>query len=447
MAFFAVLPSLVAISLIYLLKKPHIALISSCLLSIILLVINPTHQSLPTFDLNYALQILSVLFALLCLSALLGIFISNGAINRLTDFLLLKIKSEKQAGILVCVLGLIFHQGGTVSAMVVGFTTLLLTQRLGMTRTKHAFLLDTTASPVAILIPSSPWFYLISLGLTGLIPQIKDVDQAWDFLMGSLSFQYYGFIATLSAFVIASNPSFLKNLSLYQNTIHEASLLDQKHHLNTQKVGLIDLIMPLLTFFLMMIFLRAKLGLFALAISAMASLLLSLFFCWYRGLSLVQILENDLHLIQKLGMGGQLLVLAMIQSFLSQKLGLNELFVSWVGSSIPLVFMPALCAILGFLASLSTGTALGSLSLLSPMVLSLAYQSNHDLSFTQLCFASLVGACVCGDHCSPISDTTIASSFFSACPLKDHVQTQFPIALICLGISMILSTVCVFYYI
>ncbi|MAT38623.1 MAG: sodium:proton antiporter, partial [Ectothiorhodospiraceae bacterium] len=108
-------------------------------------------------------------------------------------------------------------------------------------------------------------------------------------------------------------------------------------------------------------------------------------------------------------------------------------------------FLPALTFVIAALVSFSTGTSWGTMGILMPIVIPLSAALTGetglaaDASYTVLLgtISSVLAGAVFGDHCSPISDTTILSSMASACDHVDHVRTQLPYALIA-GITGIL---------
>ena len=106
------------------------------------------------------------------------------------------------------------------------------------------------------------------------------------------------------------------------------------------------------------------------------------------------------------------------------------------GGGFPLWFLPAIGYLLGCVIAFSTGTSWGTFAILIPIVIPIAtglanangYSGEQLLNVLLISVGSLVSGAVFGDHCSPISDTTILSSTGSNCPLLEHVSTQLPYA-------------------
>ena len=102
-------------------------------------------------------------------------------------------------------------------------------------------------------------------------------------------------------------------------------------------------------------------------------------------------------------------------------------------SGFPVVILPALIFVVACLLSFSTGTAWGTFGILIPIVVAVFQNSNPQLMLISIS-ACMAGA-VCGDHCSPISDTTLMASAGAQCEHVNHVMTQLPYAVTAAGVS------------
>ena len=97
-------------------------------------------------------------------------------------------------------------------------------------------------------------------------------------------------------------------------------------------------------------------------------------------------------------------------------------------------FLPAVVFLVGCFLAFSTGTSWGTFGILIPIVVD-AFAGNPDLMIISIS-ACMAGA-VCGDHCSPISDTTIMASAGGQCDHVNHVSTQLPYAMVCAAVSFV----------
>lgn len=142
-----------------------------------------------------------------------------------------------------------------------------------------------------------------------------------------------------------------------------------------------------------------------------------------------------------------ILVLAWSLSSVIKDLGTSLYLVKVLSSATPKVLLPALIFILSSFISFSIGTSYGTMGILMPLAVPLSYAVGVDSALADAelhkymlmgVSAVLTGA-IFGDHCSPISSTSILASYGSKCPLMDHVRTQFPYALTVCGISIIVG--------
>jgi Na+/H+ antiporter NhaC len=121
---------------------------------------------------------------------------------------------------------------------------------------------------------------------------------------------------------------------------------------------------------------------------------------------------------------GVILLLAWSLSSVIKDLGTAKYLVSLLSGSLPNFLLPSLIFILGAVISFATGTAYGTMGILMPLAIPLAYSMNTDMSFVVVSTSAVLTGAIFGDHCSPISDTTILSSMGAGCNHIDHVNTQ-----------------------
>lgn len=122
---------------------------------------------------------------------------------------------------------------------------------------------------------------------------------------------------------------------------------------------------------------------------------------------------------------GVILLLAWSLGGVIGDIGTADYLVKVLSGALPRFIVPALIFVLGALISFSTGTAYGTMSILMPLAIPLGWAvSSGDMNFTIVCTSGVLTGAIFGDHCSPISDTTILSSMGTSCNHIDHVQTQ-----------------------
>ena len=174
----------------------------------------------------------------------------------------------------------------------------------------------------------------------------------------------------------------------------------------------------------------------------MLILLLSSFCCYIVSIILAKILSKVS--FKKLGEGFLLglkssllpimiLILAWSLKSVCDDLETGKYIVSLLGDKVNPLWMPIAIFIISALTAFSTGTSWGTMAILIPTVspLAMALATNAQYGpYVALCLAAILDGAIMGDHCSPVSDTTIMSSISTDCDLIDHVKTQLPYSLI-----------------
>jgi Na+/H+ antiporter NhaC len=120
-----------------------------------------------------------------------------------------------------------------------------------------------------------------------------------------------------------------------------------------------------------------------------------------------------------------------------------------LGDSVSPAFIPAIVFLLSAATAFATGSSWGTMGILLPLVLPLAWAvmvvndmvAMHDYHILYSTISCVLAGAVWGDHCSPISDTTILSSMASGCDHIEHVRTQLPYAMLVGGVALLLGTV------
>jgi Na+/H+ antiporter NhaC len=145
-----------------------------------------------------------------------------------------------------------------------------------------------------------------------------------------------------------------------------------------------------------------------------------------------------------------ILVLAWALSALTVELGTADYLMSVFGETLNPYWLPAIVFILSALTAFATGSSWGTMGILMPLVVPLAWEigNNTGLEYAitaEIIYASVssvLAGSVWGDHCSPISDTTILSSIATQCDHVEHVNTQLPYAMI-VGIISVVSLIAI----
>lgn len=137
-----------------------------------------------------------------------------------------------------------------------------------------------------------------------------------------------------------------------------------------------------------------------------------------------------------------ILLFAWTSGSIMSELGTGAYIAELVGGTVPGAILPVIIFAVSCLVSFSTGTSYGTTAIMIPIAFPLAMGINGGVldAYAVLTIAAVTSGAIFGDHCSPISDTTIMSSMGSAADLMDHVRTQIPYA----GTAAATAAVCGF---
>ncbi len=136
-----------------------------------------------------------------------------------------------------------------------------------------------------------------------------------------------------------------------------------------------------------------------------------------------------------------ILALAWSLSGVVKELGTARYLVSILSGRIPPFLLSSIIFILGAIISFATGTSYGTMGILMPLTIPLAFAISPDPLFLSINIGAVLTGAIFGDHCSPISDTTILSSMGASCDHIDHVRTQLfytiPVAIVAVLVGYI----------
>jgi len=140
-----------------------------------------------------------------------------------------------------------------------------------------------------------------------------------------------------------------------------------------------------------------------------------------------------------------ILVFAWVLNSVIKEMGAAPYLVQFLGDKLSPALLPSCVFLLAAVISFSTGTSWGTMAIVTPLVIPLAVEMtgwSGETSGNEILYATIgavLAGAVFGDHCSPISDTTIVSSFSSGCDHMNHVRTQLPYALMGAIVSLVLG--------
>jgi len=379
-----------------------------------------------------------------------------------------KIKTRTGAMLSTSALGALIFVDDYFNCLTVGSVMRPVTDKNRISREKLAYLIDATAAPICIIAPISSWAVSVAATI-----EESGISNGFTAFVGTIPFNYYALLTLIMLVFMAITKLDFGPMARYEKKAREVGITVEDTSsgtLTTDKVNargrVYDLLIPILSL---------------IVITILCMLYTGGFFAG-EGKSLIAAF-GDTDANTSLVWGGFTAIIIAFCLYVPRKLvsfksfmeGVNEgvrsmvpaiiiLLLAWtisgvcgedylgtgvfVGdlvsrSSIPMQLLPAIIFLVACGLAFATGTAWGTFGILVPIVVSIAAQipAFTPTLLTILVSATLAGS-VFGDHCSPISDTTILSSAGADCKHINHVATQIPYAgtvAVCCFISYILA--------
>jgi len=461
----SLLPAIVTIGLAFATRHVLPALFAGVLTGSVLLYaqsgqladLNPiTRLFLPSIGSESYAQIL--LIYLWCLGGLIGLWSRTGAARHFAEWVGSRLAGGRTSSLFFAwVLGCVFHQGGTVSTVLTGSTVKPVADANRVSHEELAYVVDSTASPVATILPFNAWPVFVAGLVAGTVPVIADTNAGESFFYASLKYNFYAIFAVAStlAFAFGRLPWVGEEMKRARQRAIDTGELDaptaqpmlvksddDDESLPGYAPRLSDFFVPLgLLLGISVIPIVAGLGSHiseAFGVAVLSAMVMATL----HGMPLRDVMEGFVAGCGRMTIGAIVLALAVTIGSVAKELHTADYLVSAVGDGLPAVALPALLMGLCMLIAFATGTSWGTYAVVFPIALPLAWALQPEVAYLQVCFGAVLGGAVFGDQCSPISDTTILSSMFTGCDLMDHVRTQLPLAGAAAGLGALASTAC-----
>ncbi|MCE2572549.1 Na+/H+ antiporter NhaC family protein [Motilimonas eburnea] len=407
---------------------------------------------------------IDIIVFLLLLGMMTCLMTFSGATQAFACWAAKRINDQRGAKILTVLLGIFIFIDDYFNSLAVGSIARPITDQNRISRAKLAYLLDSTAAPMCVLMPISSWGAYIIAILGGLLAthQLTDLNPLTVF-MTMAPMNFYAVIALLLVLLTA-----WFKLDLGPMKQHEQAALTGQLYAKDKgtpagetlpkdqgvQAHMLDLLLPILTlvgatvFSLVYLGAKASEGPFSL-IEAFANTDATgaLVYGGLAGLgvTLVMVLRNQLPantLLGALVTGARsmlpaivILLFAWSMASVISQLETGKYLASLVTGNISTAYIPALLFLLAGFMAFATGTSWGTFGIMLPIAADLAMGADTSLLLPAM--ASVLAGAVFGDHCSPISDTTILSSTGASCHHIDHVVTQLPYALLAAKVSFV----------
>lgn len=416
---------------------------------------------------------MSIIIFTLLIGGMVGIITDNGGtrgvIARITGFVRTKVHGQ----LMTALMGFIVFFDDYANTMVVGNTMRPLTDKLRISRAKLAYLVDATAAPVATIALVSTWIGAMVGFIAGAAEKMPNFNEsAYAVFLNSLPYNFYAFFTIFFVILIAwSGRDFgsmlksrinlykakhdpkLDTYNLWKEKIEDDEEAKKTSHWSNAVLPILALIFGTIA------------GLFitgegdsvqaiietadsykGLLWGSLVSLVVAVFMTLSKKLlNTKEMIEGMMEGMHTMFDGLLILVLAWALSAQTVELGTADYLMNVFGEVLNAYWLPAIVFVLSALTAFATGSSWGTMGILMPLVVPLAWEigNNTGLAYdmtAEIIYASVsavLAGSVWGDHCSPISDTTILSSIATQCDHVEHVNTQLPYAMIVGGISFV----------
>ena len=354
-----------------------------------------------------------------------------------------KLKTRSTAKLSTFLLGVLIFIDDYFNCLTIGTVMRPITDKFHISREKLAYIIDATAAPVCIIAPISSWAVAVSSELGGGMTSFMQV----------IPYNLYALLTLTMVIFLCINDF---DFGPMKDTKLDVAAIKEEAEKTSEKNGsMLDLIIPMIVLITSSVFFMAYVGGFfegvpfttaigvhptlGLSLGAFVSLVVTMIqYMSKKLLSYKECIEGVVEGIKTMIGAMLILVLAWSLSGVCRDLIGTGDFVSSLFSNSSFMFelLPVIVFLIASFLSFSMGTAWGTFGILIPIVSMICAQHNSSEILIITLGATLAGS-VYGDHCSPISDTTILSSAGAQCDHINHVRTQLPYATLVAAICAI----------
>jgi Na+/H+ antiporter NhaC len=418
-----------------------------------------------------------ILFTMM-IGGMVGIITRNGGMASIVRVVVSRAKTAIGGQISVWLMGLMIFFDDYANTLVVGNTARSVTDHLKISREKLAYIVDSTAAPVVCLALVTTWIgYQVSLidqamqgidGLAGIT--------AYSMFLHSIPYSFYPILAVVFVLVVASTgrdmgPMYAAELRARRGMVEprkvdampamDSDVLEAKPNVPMRPINAFLPIITLIVALAAGMYITGegetitgivgsadpyKAMMWASFIGALVAAGLSI---GQRILSAHETVDAWYGGARATLFGMIVLMLAWSMSAVTGDLNAKGYLISILGDALPAALVPSVVFVLAAITAFATGTSWGTMGILVPLVVPLTWavmtvSGIADPSGMHILYSSIacvLAGAVWGDHCSPISDTTVLSSIASGCDHIEHVRTQMPYALLVGAVAIGIGTI------
>jgi len=427
----------------------------------------------PVLTDSFNLEILGFTFGLVGMVTVIGRMGGTlGLVNILSRFA----TSPRSAQVVTATMGTAVFFDDYANTVVVGTTARGLTDRMRISREKLAYIVDSTSAPIAGVAVISTWIgYEVGL-FDSILTEFRHIEglpsSGYGLFFEILPLRFYCFFTLILVFLSALLKRDIGPMLKAERRVRNGGPVapptgdDSSEELHAlEKPGVparwYNAVIPVAAVLIFVLFRILAVGgdapeagvsafsldywrvVFTKASDEISMILFAaslLGSALAIGLAISQKLLTPGEAFTSYGGGlkslmeaGAILILAWVTKGLCDDLGTGLALVGLIGSSLSVLFLPLVVFLLSGAIAFCTGTSWGTMALVLPVAAPLSVIMSGDPVVFMICMGAVLDGAIWGDHCSPISDTTILSSTACGCPHVEHVKTQLAYALVSMG--------------
>ena len=409
------------------------------------------------------------------IGGMVRIITANGGMQGVVNWLSRRARGPRSGQLMTFLMDLCIFFDDYSNTLVVGNTMRPIADRLKVSREKLAYIVDSTSAPVVAVAFVTTWIGAELSYIQDGIQAIGLQTSAYSVFFHSLAYSFYPFLTLGFVLMIIFSGRDFGPMLIAERKARKASAMEAKMTDSVSKPAhIIDALIPLAVLIIGTItgliatgydvsIWQSGTGFFsklsvtigdansykALLWASMLSLLTAIVMTMLRGnLTFEKVMEEMVEGFKSMFNAVLILTLAWSIALVTKDMHtaefVSQLLLKW---SLSPVVVPMLTFLLAALIGFSTGTSWGTMAILYPLILpaswllcqeqGLSMEASMPLFYNVV--ASVLAGSVMGDHCSPISDTTIMSSLASSCNHLQHVSTQMPYALTVGGVAVLIG--------
>ncbi len=436
--------------------------------------------SFSTYTLGAAITAdhMAIMLFTFMIGGMVGIISRNGGMNGIVNRILGWAHDARRGQAAIASLGMFVFFDDYANTLVVGNTSRPVADKLRISREKLAYLVDSTAAPVATVAVVTTWIGfqvgVIDQALA-ITPQIS--ESAYGIFLNSIPYSFYPLLAIAFVYMVAlSGRDFGPMLSAERrvrnagrdhtraighvhNDADDSKALEPDEGIECRAI---NAVLPVIVLVLGVIggilhtgegdtiqdILGSANSYDALMWASLLAVLTAAVLSLVQGLlSMEEVVQAWYLGVRYMLLGLIVLVLAWALADVTGVLNTANYLVSLLGDSVSPGWVPILVFLISGAVAFATGSSWGAMGILMPLVLPLtaavlSAEGTLDAERMYVLYttvACVLAGAVWADHCSPISDTTVLTSLATGCDHMDHVRTQMPYALVVGGVSMLLG--------